>query len=669
LTAAEAQTVASTNPIALRVLLLPNFDGVANSFSKLLLRVVRRCKWNGQVEGRVLHACEALGVREGRPILIGSLAKRLRGFGLAWHSFTIEECQAFVEQELDTDEDGRVGVPDIFAFLCTLKPPQQAQRASRITTMRMSRPRTARRIDFCRGVLRPRETRRQAAVAAGLFATRNFPRGLQQKLLTAARQARSCGVNVLKVLQEGVCRSSFSSSSSRPSLGAEATCFFFQNIGVHYEDFGGRNGSSGSSFVTRKSSGQGADLARSRGLEDVLYRRSGRNEFDVRLPEKPSPQEGKEFPESGGELLFHGHTRAEPWSAFRDQCQVRGGAETREEQSSAQWDASATRSLRHPPDPTSRSRECRTHTLESQRQHGFPHPCLEKEDKFMEGVVDAGKASYDRSQKENDMGVSQRLRLAAEDLKRMQAEYVALEQQVHGGEQEAGSMRQPHPSPPLSPPPTTTQKTNDDPSENATSTTTSRPYNDRPRNSFCHGHSNPRNEGAYHHFFRRGHGEQHLSCSSTGYEEARGSAREREERAINAEEEGGLHHHHGEGQLSDNRRGMKQEYLSSWLRPSSQHQHEKARPPHPVMDSLTPSPSVGFTLRLYTHHRYRSASSAGWPQHAPDTRRCRALLLMAAQGKTSREEVFDPATPRNGFSRIQKHQAFGFGEEKVGMTV
>lgn len=42
---------------------------------------------------------------------------------------------------------------------------------------------------------------------------------------------------------------------------------------------------------------------------------------------------------------------------------------------------------------------------------------------------------------------------------------------------------------------------------------------------------------------------------------------------------------------------------------------------------------------------------------------------MAAQGKTGREEVFDPATARNGYSRIQKHQAFGFGEEKVERTI
>lgn len=94
--------------------------------------------------------------------------------------------QAFVEQELDTDEDGRVGVSDIFALLCTLQPPHRAQRASRNTAKHSSRRRATLRSDFRIGVRRPRETRRQAAVAAGMLATRNFPRGLQQKLLTAA---------------------------------------------------------------------------------------------------------------------------------------------------------------------------------------------------------------------------------------------------------------------------------------------------------------------------------------------------------------------------------------------------------------------------------------------------------------------------------------------------
>lgn len=48
---------------------------------------------HAQVDGRVLHACEALGVCQGRYVPTTLLAKRLRGFGLAWHSFTLEECE------------------------------------------------------------------------------------------------------------------------------------------------------------------------------------------------------------------------------------------------------------------------------------------------------------------------------------------------------------------------------------------------------------------------------------------------------------------------------------------------------------------------------------------------------------------------------------------------
>ncbi len=46
-----------------------------------------------QVDGRVLHACEALGVCQGEPVPVALLAKRLRGFRLAWHSYTPEECE------------------------------------------------------------------------------------------------------------------------------------------------------------------------------------------------------------------------------------------------------------------------------------------------------------------------------------------------------------------------------------------------------------------------------------------------------------------------------------------------------------------------------------------------------------------------------------------------
>lgn len=39
---------------------------------------------------------------------------------------------------------------------------------------------------------------------------------------------------------------------------------------------------------------------------------------------------------------------------------------------------------------------------------------------------------------------------------------------------------------------------------------------------------------------------------------------------------------------------------------------------------------------------------------------------MAAQGKACREDTFDVATARNGFSGIRSQQALGLCEEKVG---
>lgn len=49
-----------------------------------------------QIDGRVLHACKALGMSEGKAMPTAALAKRLRGLGLAWHSFALEECQVNV---------------------------------------------------------------------------------------------------------------------------------------------------------------------------------------------------------------------------------------------------------------------------------------------------------------------------------------------------------------------------------------------------------------------------------------------------------------------------------------------------------------------------------------------------------------------------------------------
>lgn len=210
------------------------------------------------------------------------------------------------------------------------------------------------------------------------------------------RQARSCGVNVLKALQESVCRSSFSSSSSRSPLGAEATHFFFRDIGADYEDFSGSN-SSRSSLVTKSSSGQGMDLAQSEGLDGTLYRRSGWNERDVRIRINQSSREQNMFSGSPGKPFSRGRTRAEePWSPPSDECQSHGGAGRRDERSRAQRDAPAASVLRHPPDPTSRSRGYRTQTLESKRlQVDFSHRIPEQEGRFKKGAVDAGKAGHD----------------------------------------------------------------------------------------------------------------------------------------------------------------------------------------------------------------------------------------------------------------------------------
>lgn len=46
-----------------------------------------------KVDDRILHTCKALGMSDGMALPTVVFAKRLRGLGLAWHSFTLEECQ------------------------------------------------------------------------------------------------------------------------------------------------------------------------------------------------------------------------------------------------------------------------------------------------------------------------------------------------------------------------------------------------------------------------------------------------------------------------------------------------------------------------------------------------------------------------------------------------
>lgn len=85
-----------------------------------------------------------------------------------------------MEAELDADEDGRVSVQDIFAFLHNWQ--LQARHAQRVASARLGRP------NALVGGINNAETRRrrEARRQSGLFVTRQFPRGLREKLLTAA---------------------------------------------------------------------------------------------------------------------------------------------------------------------------------------------------------------------------------------------------------------------------------------------------------------------------------------------------------------------------------------------------------------------------------------------------------------------------------------------------
>lgn len=107
-------------------------------------------------------------------------------------SVVVSSCQAFAEQELDGNGDGRITVPDVFAYLQNA---WAAQRRHNLSFARnnankgrnLSRPYTL--DDVHRGLdrrrttlLRWRGTAGQAPGGGGRF----FPRGLAEKLVAAA---------------------------------------------------------------------------------------------------------------------------------------------------------------------------------------------------------------------------------------------------------------------------------------------------------------------------------------------------------------------------------------------------------------------------------------------------------------------------------------------------
>ncbi|CAN0479767.1 unnamed protein product, partial [Ectocarpus sp. 8 AP-2014] len=401
-------------------------------------------------------ACEALGVYEGRPVSVEMLARRLRRFGLAWHGFTTEECQAFICDELDTDEDGQVRVQDIFAFLRSLWA-QQARRA-------LARPHQSLTLAgdrSCQGGYRRRGIRRQAAVEAGMFATRKFPRGLQQKLRAAAGRARLCGVDVLKALQGAAspsapcCRCAGDVKDST-SLGVEATARFLRSIGVGFDSHHA-SVSTNRGFGERLSHPRGeadargeADLGESRDVR--AYVRPGEpfpsdEERVVHVPSSSTPRDRWSGDDLQNRCQAGEAARAETWwaqgdvfLASYDQCEGR----VAEAQSRRTRGRDGVRTTRlRPPEMTARIERGWSNPSESPKlpsrlnrvMHGGGASgcCDEGARSGRECAVGAADGVGDEEARE-DIGTcnSQRLRRAAKDLKRMQSEYLVLQRQVRG---------------------------------------------------------------------------------------------------------------------------------------------------------------------------------------------------------------------------------------------
>ena len=141
-----------------------------------------RGEWQGGVHSPcdLRHTCESRCLHF-RILVIDSTTyddtRNARSPSLVTNLQTCGDCvdlasQAFVKQELDVDEDGRVTAQDIFTFL-------RAQWVASST--RSSRPGALEG-----GSHRHTHRRRQTPQQAGLLATRKLPRGLQAKLLAAA---------------------------------------------------------------------------------------------------------------------------------------------------------------------------------------------------------------------------------------------------------------------------------------------------------------------------------------------------------------------------------------------------------------------------------------------------------------------------------------------------
>ncbi|CAM9195467.1 unnamed protein product [Ectocarpus sp. 13 AM-2016] len=710
-TAIEAQAVGKSEITALRALLLPDYDGVAVAFASLLVKVTQRCKRDDQVDGRVLHACEAFGVCEGRPVSVEMLARRLTRFGLAWHGFTTEECQAFICDELDTDEDGQVRVQDIFAFLRSL----WAQQAHRV----LARPRQSLALGgerSCRGGYRRRGRRRQAAVEAGIFATRKFPRGLQQKLRAAAGRARLCGVDVLKALQGAAsssprCCRCVGDVKDSSSLGVEATARFLRSIGVGFDSH---------HASVSPNRGFGERLSRPRGEADARGEADLRESRDLRAyvrPREPFPSEEERVAHvpssssqrdrwSGDDLqnrcLAGEETRREPWWAqgdvlqpSHDQCEGRV-AEGQNRRTRGRDGVRTTR-LR-PPDTTARVERCWSNPSESPKLpsrlsrviHGGRTSgcCDEDAGSGREYAVGAADGVGDEEARE-DIGAcnSQRLRRAAEDLKRMQSEYLALQRQVRG--ETTDNSRTPPPPPPPPPPPTTAEVANlddsiehhcrDDTAAAAAAAGRRSSHNTLLRpTSFLPGHTNPKNNGAHHCYFSRAmqqqqqqhqHQHQHQQKQKQpwlGYEGADGGTQRDWGTEDGSDDDGG-----GDDGNGRRCRDRRKEEGSFFRPPSLVIRPKSSSSPSNAFDNS------GIAAARYQHHTAHADCSegarqngwvTGWPRRAPDTRRCRALLLMAAQGKACTEDTFDVATARNGFSGVRSLQALGLSEEKGSNT-
>ncbi|CAM9833464.1 unnamed protein product [Chrysoparadoxa australica] len=86
----------------------------------MLQRAARRTRRTGDVINQISTSCKIFGFSaQTQSLKVKAFATRLRGLGMAWTCYRLEQCQALAEKDLDRDRDGLITLDDLIEFTAT----------------------------------------------------------------------------------------------------------------------------------------------------------------------------------------------------------------------------------------------------------------------------------------------------------------------------------------------------------------------------------------------------------------------------------------------------------------------------------------------------------------------------------------------------------------------